>query len=71
LKKLFKFMSIFTNYTLRCTNCNRVEYKESFDNIDDLLYYSAKDGWIRKKVENGSEWDFCPKCANEEINKNK
>ena len=55
-------MSIFVSYTLRCTNCDRVAYKESFDDIDDLLFYSAKDGWVRKIVSNGSEWDFCPKC---------
>lgn len=59
-------MSIFTRYTLRCTNCDRVEYKESFDDIGDLLEYSKRDGWIRKKVENGSTWDFCPKCIKEE-----
>lgn len=54
-------MCIFTRYTLRCTNCGR-EYYESMDNIDDLLLYSSENGWVRKRVENGSEWDFCPKC---------
>jgi len=51
-------------YKLYCTKCGR-EYKESFDDIDDVLKYSSKDGWIRKTVENGSDWDFCPKCIEE------
>ena len=51
-------------YKLYCTNCGR-EYKESFDDEKDLLKYSELNGWIRKKVENGSEWDFCPKCKEE------
>ena len=65
---------ITTRYTLRCSYCDRVEYKESFDDVNDLLEYAAKDGWVRKKVENGSEWDFCPKCValeREEVRENR
>ena len=53
---------ILTFYRLYCTECGR-EYKEPFDDKDDLLFYASQNGWIRKKVENGSEWDFCPKCV--------
>jgi hypothetical protein len=52
---------IVIRYQLYCNNCGK-EYKESFDDEKDLLEYSALNGWVRKKVENGSEWDFCPKC---------
>lgn len=60
---------IYSRFILRCTQCDR-EYKKSldFDDVNDLLEYAAKDGWVREKVENGSEWDFCPKCV--EYNKN-
>ena len=63
---------IYPRFILRCTQCSR-EYKDSlaFDDVNDLLEYAAKDGWVRKIVENGSEWDFCPRCVKlEEENEN-
>ncbi len=58
---------IFKLYRLICDNCGR-EYKEYFDEKDDALIYPHKNGWIRKKVENGSEWDSCPDCIKKIIN---
>jgi len=56
---------IINRYHLYCTNCGR-EYREAFESEKDVLkYYPSKDGWVREKVENGSEWDFCPKCKEE------
>lgn len=49
-------------YSLYCTNCGK-EHREIHDSEEDVLkYYPTKDGWVREKVENGSEWDFCPIC---------
>lgn len=52
---------IRVRYQLYCTRCDK-EYKESFDDEKDLLKYSALNGWVRKKVESGAEWNFCPRC---------
>lgn len=56
------------SYKLYCTNCDR-EYKYSFDEIEDVLKYYPSD-WVRKTVENGSEWDFCPRCVRLEKEEN-
>lgn len=53
---------VIKRYKLYCTECGREYQKEEFDTIDDLIKYYPKD-WLRKKVENGSIWDFCPKCV--------
>jgi len=54
-------MSVFTLYQLTCTQCGR-EYKELFDDINDISVYPPREGWVKRIVPNGSEWDFCPKC---------
>ena len=48
-------------YQLYCTQCSREYKEEQFDSMDDVLKYYPKN-WVRKKVLNGSDWDFCPKC---------
>ena len=48
---------------LKCDECGK-EYGEADDeNVDFLRELAREDGWEYKKVENGSKWDFCPKCA--------
>lgn len=50
---------------LRCDECGR-EYKENEEDEEYLRAYAREDGWVYEKVENGSFWDFCPKCRNKE-----
>ena len=47
---------------LHCTQCSR-EYHERDESVRALRSYAKKEGWVYKKVENGSYWDFCPKCV--------
>jgi hypothetical protein len=53
---------IIKYYRLYCTSCGEEYKNEVFDSIEDVIAYYPKD-WVRKRVENGSEWDFCPKCV--------
>jgi len=50
---------------LHCDQCSR-EYGDTDEEIKALRFYAKRDGWIYKKMENGSYWDLCPKCAKEE-----
>ena len=52
---------ILIRYQLYCTQCGRQYKEDQFESIDDVIKYYPSD-WVRKKVENGSEWDFCPRC---------
>ena len=43
-----------------CTQCGRSA--ELCDDVEDALETAELAGFIRKRVENGSMWDFCPQC---------
>ena len=50
-------------YRLTCDKCRNVENNDGYDNEAELLKNSEKAGWTFRKVQNGSIWDFCPKCS--------
>ena len=56
---------IKTVYRLYCDQCGK-EHKGVFDDYSELIKYTQKDGWFKKKVENGSIWYFCPDCLKNE-----
>ena len=49
-------------FRLTRDECSR-EFGGNHETKKDLKKYSSEEGWINKKVENESYWDFCPKCA--------
>ncbi len=55
---------ITTIHYLYCTQCGK-EYEEQDDSILELQLSAKKKGWTYERVENGSYWDFCPKCTPE------
>ena len=55
-------MTIHKHYMLYCTSCNREYQGEVFESVEDVNTYYPND-WEKKRVENGSIWDFCPKCV--------
>lgn len=65
-------MSAERNYDLTCDSCRNQFYDETegyFPTAESarIIRQHAKEcGWTRKRVENGSLWDFCPKCQKEE-----
>lgn len=59
-------MTVRVQYYLVCTNCNNQfispcggNYGETAKEIREL---AAGQGWVYKKVENGTFWDICPSC---------
>lgn len=61
-------MGIRKSYYLTCTNCNNQFYDEvarcfgSAETAKEILEYAKSRGWIRKRVPNGTYWDFCTRC---------
>ncbi len=55
---------INTYCRLSCTQCGNEFYEES-DHATHLRCEAKKSGWQYKKVPNGSFWDFCPQCVND------
>ena len=58
-------VSAYSVYRLSCTRCGS-NYPEQDENLRDLRRYAKQNGWVYKKVENGSMWDFCPRCQQRE-----
>lgn len=53
---------------LACTRCNNQFYSETenrfitTETARELLDIAKSEGWRRAKVQNGTMWDFCPRC---------
>lgn len=59
------------SYRLTCDNCNKREFSEGDESVDDLEINAQCQGWTFRVVPNGSIWDLCPKCSElkiEELN---
>jgi len=54
---------IHTSYRITCDRCNRREYSEGDEEQGEMLLSAHEQGWRSKLVENGSTWDFCPRCV--------
>ena len=60
-------MAVHQQFYLTCTDCGNQyigsdgeAYGETEDEIKEI---AADDGWhCDERVENGSDWDFCPQC---------
>jgi hypothetical protein len=47
----------------RCRDAFRISgYVEYADSAREILAIARSQGWVRRKVENGSMWDLCPRC---------
>lgn len=58
-------MTVRAYYRLYCTSCGK-EYNESSDeSADEVRMWASGDAWTYTKVQNGSYWDFCPRCTHE------
>lgn len=60
-------MCIRTSYYMACTNCNNQfvdpQYGGQFGSEDEVKGQAKARGWrVDEPVENGSTWDFCPRC---------
>jgi hypothetical protein len=63
-------MTLSIHFSLRCTNCNRLDYTgDGPDSAKELREQAASDGWTYERVQNGSMWDWCPACIR--LGKNK
>lgn len=63
-------MCVRTCYYLVCTNCNNQfidrQYGSYFGSEEEAKEQAKTRGWkIDQRVENGSLWDFCPRCQKE------
>lgn len=53
---------------LVCTRCNNQFYSRERDNFvrgksaAEVREIARGEGWVYRKVANGSMWDFCPLC---------
>jgi len=51
---------------LVCTQCNNQfhdgETFPVFETVRELRAYAKECGWVYWKVQNGTMWDFCPRC---------
>lgn len=52
-----------------CTNCNRRQFEEDGESEEELIDLAIAAGWVVKQVENGSIWEFCPKCVELNLHK--
>jgi len=59
-------MSVYKHYILSCTNCG-IQLEEAGESITEVREFGRDNGWIFKKVQNGSYWDLCPKCKDKEL----
>ena len=59
-------MCVFSSFRLVCTNCRR-QHDEEGETITEVREFGRDNGWIFKKVPNGSYWDICPKCQEGEL----
>jgi len=58
-------MTVHVIYKLYCTSCGK-EYNEASDeSADQVRGWAFGDDWKYIRVENGSMWDFCPRCYKE------
>lgn len=61
-------MCVRKHYCLVCTNCNNQYYSDKYKQfvVTETAWavrkYAREDGWIYKRVGNGSYWDFCTRC---------
>lgn len=55
-------MTVHVRYFLYCTRCNCQFHGEFGETEHEAIEFGAQQGWRRRRVKNGSFWDFCPKC---------
>lgn len=55
-------MSIHSYHYVRCTNCGK-QSEEAGETKREALTHAKLDGFVRRRVENGSMWDFCSTCS--------
>jgi hypothetical protein len=59
-------MCLRIHYYLVCTSCNNQFISPDGDHYGEtgreVLELARAQGWVRRRVENGSMWDFCPRC---------
>jgi hypothetical protein len=60
-------MCVRTSYYMACTNCNNQfcdpQYGAFFGSEEEVKEQAKSRGWrVDEPVENGSKWDFCPRC---------
>ena len=64
-------MTVFRSYNLNCTRCSYGfcdNGETHYDTEEEVKESALRKGWyVDVKVQNGSFWDFCPKC----VDKNK
>jgi len=53
-------MTISATFSVHCTSCGSWAGEE--ESKRGALKEAKRQGFRRVKVENGSYWDFCPKC---------
>lgn len=59
-------MTVHARFTLACTRCGR-QHEDDGESIAEARELGRNCGWIYKKVQNGSYWDFCPRCQKKEL----
>jgi hypothetical protein len=66
-------MTIHKVLQMHCTSCNRglIHCDQiSFEDEEELFECAAAEKWATQiKVQNGSNWDFCPKCYKAHLEK--
>lgn len=59
-------MSVRRLFYLACTNCNNqfthIDGDHYGETAGEVRMLARENGWLYKKVKNGSMWDFCPRC---------
>jgi hypothetical protein len=55
-------MTLLKFYHLYCTCCGREYKNEVFESPEEAEEIATNNGWKWIKVENGSIWQYCPKC---------
>ena len=54
-------MCVHTCHWIVCTNCRKLA-EEFGETKREALELAKEEGFVRKRVPNGSMWDFCPTC---------
>jgi len=56
-------MTVHVKYWLYCTDCGKEYNEPSDESADEVRMWASGDDWTYVKVQNGSYWDFCPRCT--------
>lgn len=61
-------MTVHRCVYLTCTNCGNQfisEFGPYGETAMEVRNQASREGWVRKRVKNGSFWDFCKRCWEE------